>query len=50
MNTNANKFIGYWTNSKFLIVVFAALAILMITSALLELIQSKKEILFQKIH
>ena len=44
MNTNSNKFIGFWTNSKFLIVVFFTLALLMITSALIELNQSKKEL------
>jgi len=44
MNSNSNKFIGFWTNSRFLIIVFFTLALLMITSALIELNQSKKEL------
>lgn len=44
MNTLSNKFINYWTNSRFLIIIFITLALLMITSAIIELRQSKKEL------
>lgn len=44
MNTLSNKFINYWTNSRFLIIIFFTLAMLMVASALFELYQSKKEL------
>ncbi len=43
MNYSRKK-LGFWTQSKFLILTFVTLAILMIVSSLFELKQSKKEL------
>jgi len=39
-----NKLIDLWSKSKFLIIIFITLAIIMVVSALVELNQSKKEL------
>ena len=44
MSNKTNKLIDLWSKSKFLIIVFVTLAVIMITSALIELSQSKKEL------
>ena len=44
MSNKSNKLIDLWSKSKFLVIVFVTLAVIMITSALIELSQSKKEL------
>ena len=44
MTTISDKFIHFWSRSKFLIIIFITLALLMIVSALIERSQSKKEL------